>query len=95
MNEIVNAYVKNILAPQVVSRTHPAKINQFYETLLYIVQSFEKLGKTLELLEINAELVPSCVAGKVLIFEGSKWRKQTPRTCFLFTSYWAQTNTPR
>ena len=57
MNEIVHAYVKNILAPQVVSRTHPAKINEFYETLLYIVQSFEKLGKTLELLEINAELV--------------------------------------
>ena len=48
MSEIINAYVENILGPQVISGTHPAKINEFYETFLYIVQSFEKLGKTLE-----------------------------------------------
>ena len=48
MSEIVNAYIENIPALPVISGTHPAKIHDFYETLLYNVQSLETLGKTSE-----------------------------------------------
>ena len=45
-NEIINAYVENIRGLPVISGTHPAKIHDFFETLLYNVQSHETLGKT-------------------------------------------------
>ena len=67
-SEIINAYVENIQALPVISRSHPAKIHNFFETLLYNVQSLETLGKTSDckalvqvvlnkLLGIKAELV--------------------------------------
>ena len=43
---IINAYVENIHGLPVISGTHPAKIHDFFETLLYNVQSLETLGKT-------------------------------------------------
>ena len=45
-SEIVNAYVENIQGLPVISGTHPAKIHDFFETLLYNVQSLETLGRT-------------------------------------------------
>ena len=45
-SEIINAYVENIQGLPVISGTHPAKIHDFFETLLYNVQSLETLGKT-------------------------------------------------
>jgi len=45
-SEIINAYVENILGLPVISGANPAKIHDFYETLLYNVQSLETLGKT-------------------------------------------------
>jgi len=47
-SEIINAYVENILGLPVISGSNPAKIHDFYETLLYNVQSLETLGKTSE-----------------------------------------------
>ena len=48
MSEIVNAYIENILALPFISGTQPAKVHDFYEALLYNVQSLETLGKTSE-----------------------------------------------
>ena len=44
-SEIVNSYVKNILALPIVSSANPAKVTSFYKTLMYNVQSLETLGK--------------------------------------------------
>ena len=38
--------MENIQGLPVISGTHPAKIHDFFETLLYNVQSLETLGKT-------------------------------------------------
>ena len=43
MSEIVNAYIENILALPFISGTQPAKVHDFYEALLYNVQSLEEL----------------------------------------------------
>ena len=48
ISEIVNAYIENILALPFISGTQPAKVHDFYEALLYNVQSLETLGKTSE-----------------------------------------------
>ena len=45
MSEIVNAYVQNIMALPVITGSHPRKIHEFYEKLLFNVQSLETLGK--------------------------------------------------
>ena len=69
-SEIINAYVENIQGLPVISRTHPAKIHDFFETLL-----LETLGKTSDckalvrgvlnkLLGIKAELVQGKTSGK-------------------------------
>ena len=44
-SEIINAYVQNILSLPVIAGTDPTKVNTFYKTLLYNVQSLETLGK--------------------------------------------------
>ena len=44
----MNAYIENILALPFISGTQPAKVHDFYEALLYNVQSLETLGKTSE-----------------------------------------------
>ena len=41
-SEVVNAYVNNILQPTVTS-ADPSKVNSFYKTLLFNVQSLETL----------------------------------------------------
>ena len=43
---MINAYVENIQGLPVISGTHPAKIHDFFETLLYNVQWLETLGKS-------------------------------------------------
>lgn len=47
-SEIINAYVENIQALPAISATHPWKIHDFFETLLYNVQSFETLNVGLQ-----------------------------------------------
>ena len=49
MSEIVNAYVQNIMALPVITGSHPRKIHEFYEKLLFNVQSLETLGKLTEI----------------------------------------------
>ena len=49
MSEIVNAYVQNIMAFPVITGSHPRKIHEFYEKLLFNVQSLETLGKLTEI----------------------------------------------
>ena len=44
-SEIVNAYVQNILGFPTVASADPNKVDTFYKTLLYNVQSLETLGK--------------------------------------------------
>ena len=51
-SEIINAYVENILALPTISGTNAAKIHDFYEKLLYNVQSLETLGKTSDCLAL-------------------------------------------
>jgi len=48
-SEIVNAYVQNIMALPVITGSHPKKIHEFYEKLLFNVQSLETLGKLKEI----------------------------------------------
>ena len=45
-SEIIHAYAENIQVLPVISGTHPSKIHDFFETILYNVQSLETLGKT-------------------------------------------------
>ena len=44
-SEIVHAYVRNVMALPIITGSNPAKVNQFYKTLMYNVQSLETLGK--------------------------------------------------
>ena len=59
-SKISNAYVKNILALPTISGTDAAKIHDFYETLLYNVQSLEIIGKISDCLV----LVPGVLKGE-------------------------------
>ena len=43
--EIVHAYVQNIMSLPTISGNQPKKVHEFYETLVYNVQSLETLGK--------------------------------------------------
>ena len=49
MTEIVNVYVQNIMALPVITGSHPKKIHEFYEKLLFNVQSLEMLRKLKEI----------------------------------------------
>ena len=42
-SEVVNAYVNNILQLPTVTSADPSKVNSFYKTLLFNVQSLETL----------------------------------------------------
>ena len=44
-SEIINAHVNNILELPTVTSANPGKVNCFYKTLLFNVQSLETLGK--------------------------------------------------
>ena len=44
-SEIVNSYVQNIMSLPNIHGCQPSKIHEFYETLMYNVQSLETLGK--------------------------------------------------
>ena len=43
--EIVHAYVQNIMSLPTISGNQPKRVHEFYETLVYNVQSLETLGK--------------------------------------------------
>ena len=45
ISEIINAHVNNILELPTVTNADPKKVNDFYKTLLFNVQSLETLGK--------------------------------------------------
>ena len=45
VSEIVNTYISNIMALPVITSSCPKKIDDFYNTLRYNVQSLETLGK--------------------------------------------------
>ena len=47
-SEIINVYVENIQALPAISATHPWKIHDFFETLLYNVQLLETLNVGLQ-----------------------------------------------
>ena len=49
MSEIVNPYVQNIKALPMITGSHPRKIHEFYQKLLFNVQSLEALGKLTEI----------------------------------------------
>ena len=46
--EVVNAYVENIMSLPTIGGTQPARIHDFYEKLLFNVQSLETMGKLRE-----------------------------------------------
>ena len=45
IRKIINAHVNNILELHTVTNTDPKKVNNFYKTLLFNIQSLETLGK--------------------------------------------------
>ena len=47
-SEVVNAYVENIMSLPTTGGTQPARIHDFYEKLLFNVQSLETMGKLRE-----------------------------------------------
>ena len=47
-SEIVNAYLQNIMALPTIAGSRPARIYDFYEKLVFNVQSLESLGKLRE-----------------------------------------------
>ena len=47
-SEVVNAYVENIMSLPTIGGTQPARIHDFYEKLLFNVQSLETMGKLRE-----------------------------------------------
>ncbi|XP_068674565.1 uncharacterized protein [Montipora foliosa] len=47
-SEVVNAYVENIMSLPTIGGTQPARIHDFYEKLLFNVQSLETMGKLQE-----------------------------------------------
>ena len=49
MSEILNAYVQNIMALPMITGSHSRKIHEFYEKVLFTVQSLETLGKLTEM----------------------------------------------
>ena len=44
-SEIVNIHVQNIMGLPVITDSNPAKVNDFYKSLLYNTQALETLGK--------------------------------------------------
>ena len=44
-SEIVNTHVQNIMGLPGITDSHPAKVNDFYKSLLYNTQALETLGK--------------------------------------------------
>lgn len=49
MSEIVTAYIQNIMALPTITSSNPRKIHEFYEKLVFNVQSLETLGKLKEI----------------------------------------------
>ena len=47
-SKVVNAYVENIMSLPTIGGTPPARIHDFYEKLLFNVQSLETMGKLRE-----------------------------------------------
>ena len=47
--EIVHAYMRNIMGLPVITGSQPRKVHEFYESLVYYVQSLETLGKLKEI----------------------------------------------
>ena len=58
-SEVVNSYVENIMSLPIINGSQPNKIHEFYEKLLFNVQSLETMGK---LQEVNG-YVRSCSDG--------------------------------
>ena len=58
-SEVVNASVENIMSLPTINGSQPNKIHEFYEKLLFHVQSLETMGK---LQEVNG-YVRSCSDG--------------------------------
>ena len=48
-SEIVTAYIQNIMALPTITSSNPRKIHEFYEKLVFNVQSLETLGKLKEI----------------------------------------------
>ena len=48
-SEVVNAYVENIMALPTINGNQPARIHEFYDKLLFNVQSLETMGKLKEI----------------------------------------------
>lgn len=46
--EIVNAYVQTIMSLPIIHGAQPTKIHEFYEKLVYSIQSLKTLGKLRE-----------------------------------------------
>lgn len=44
-SEVVNAYVENIMSLPTINGSKPNKIHEFYEKLLFNLQSLETMGK--------------------------------------------------
>ena len=74
-SEIINAYVENKLALPTISGTNVPKIHDFYETLLYNVQSLETLGKTSDCLALVRGILTKLPGVKAELVQGKpEWK---------------------
>ena len=77
-SEVANAYVNNILQLPNVTSADQTKVNSFYKTLLFNVQSLETLGKiervngmTTSVLDKLTGITADLVRGQEIVFVGS------------------------
>ena len=56
-SEIVSAYIQNIMDLPTITEWQPIKVHEFYEKLLYNVQSLETLGKLREVSGIMGSVI--------------------------------------
>ena len=75
-SEVVNAYVENIMSLPTIGGTQPARIHDFYEKLLFNVQSLETMGKLREVngyVRMTIDKLPG-IRGDLVRTDDS-WRK--------------------
>lgn len=71
-SEVANVHIQNIMGLPVISRTNPARINEFYEKLVTNIQTLESMGKDKDIrgyVRLNLDKLPGIRANLVRLDE--------------------------
>ena len=74
-SEVVNAYVANIMSLPIINGSQPNKIHEFYEKLLFNVQSLETMGKLQEVNGIVRMTIDKLPGIGDLVRTDDSWRE--------------------